>query len=313
MKKFHTGYYITLEGRMFSPEEYSEKLILDPGLKLIPENYRGHSWEVDWEFNDDWNGLEFILICKDSDIAQNVLFNIHCAASVIDGTLIFYGEPNYPKVFGTLKEFNLYDQFWEPLKATSNHTVPEYFSLAAKASKDIRVQNAIIKYKLSNDLYSQHYMDLSGITDWKTTDFSYIQMKFAYAIILAYAVIEELGLEIKASKDNPSILPNNEWNPKVLEDLMTRLKISGIDVEKGIWWLRRGEETVNEKKRLKIPITTELPEPVIFGDESIMSNYDDFIPLPDAINYISYLRSRIASHCVEERIMSLSVFDGGNA
>ena len=37
-------------------------------------------------------------------------------------------------------------------------------------------------------------------------------VRFGYAIITAYAVLEQLGLEVRASQGNPSFI-NGAWNP----------------------------------------------------------------------------------------------------
>lgn len=45
----------------------------------------------------------------------------------------------------------------------------------------------------------------------------------AQAIIIFYSVIEELGLEIRANRDNPSFI-NGRWNPVIKNELENRLK-----------------------------------------------------------------------------------------
>jgi len=139
-------------------------------------------------------------------------------------------------------------------------------------------------------------------------------MKFAYAIITAYSVIEELGLDVRASKDNPSTLENGEWNPLVLNDLVNRLTRSNIDITQNIQWMIRGEKTkIEQDKPIKTVSLTEWADSDNNSDSLQISNKDSYIYIPDAINFISFLRSKISSHCVKDRIMDLSVFDVANA
>jgi len=300
----------------FSPEDYSKELIKDSNLKLIGSNYSGKDWQIEWMYNDYWRGLEFVINADSFEIAQNVLFNVLCSEAVINGTVTWSNEAHYPHEFGTINKIKGIDLINKPVRGCSDFSIPAYFYLTAIASKDIKLANSIVKYHLSTEIYSQHYMDLHEVIDWKTTDFNYIQMRFAYAIITAYSVVEELGLEINVNVSNNkrSILENGEWNLEVHDDLVSRLKLANVDVNEDISWMIRGNETEIEKKR---PIRTsrlaewsDLPD---YEDSFFIRINDGYVYLPDAINYISFLRSSISSHCVGDRIMNLSVFDVANA
>ena len=314
--KFHTGYLLSFNSKEFTPKEYSDVFIINTNQRLIPKNYKGNNWNIDWKYNTEFNGLEFIIEAETTETAINILYNVFCSATVYDGTNYSLGEPHFPHALGSLEKIEykgLLNLQRKPVTAFISSVIPNYFYLAAKASIDNELQNAIIKYQLSTEIYSQHAMDLHEVIEWKSTNYNYIQMRFAYAIITAYGVIEELGLEIRASRDNPSILANGEWNPKVLDNLIERLKKSHINVRDDIAWLIRGEETEFEKSKLRISKKAEWSDSPEYENYFFISINDGYVYIPDAINYISYLRSSIASHCVGERIMGLSVFDVGNA
>ena len=316
MNKYHSGYFLTLHRDEFSPKEYSDARIKESFLKLVPSNYIGFDWKIDWVYSNYWNGLEFILLAKNFETAQNVLFNVLCSTAVIDGTLTLSNEAHYPHIFGTLENIKGLDIINKPVNGISNLSIPKYFYLAGLASKDYKLANSIVKYQLSTEIYSQHYMDLHEVIDWKTTNFNYIQMRFAYAIVIAYSVIEELGLQINVnvSKNKRSILDNGEWNPEVLNDLIKRLELSNIDTNEHITWMIRGEETeIEKKKSIKVSRLAEWADPLEYKDDFFISIKDGYVYLPDAINYISFLRSSISSHSVGTRIMGLSVFDVANA
>ncbi len=313
MKKYHSGYYLAISN-CDSVDDYSEKLIEESNLKLIRSNYSCDDWYIDWIYNSKWNGLEFIINAESFEIAQNILFNVLCAAAVIEGTVMWSNEAHYPHEFGTIDEVKGHEFTYKPVKAFSNLSIPYYFHLAILANKDIQLANSIVKYQLSTEIYSQHYMDLHEVIDWKKTDFNYIQMRFAYAIITAYSVIEELGLEIRASKEKPSRLKDGYWNPIVKDDLTRRLKSSNIQVSEDISWMIRGDATsIESKKSIKTSRTAEWADLSGYKNEFFISINDGYVSLHDAIDYISYLRSKISSHRVGDRIMDLSVFDVANA
>jgi len=315
MKKYHTGYFLPNISKIDTLVEYSDKLIKESDLKLIPSNYKGENWEIEWIFNNEFKGWEFIILTKSFEIAQNILYNILCAAAVVEGTVTWSDEVHYPQELGTIDKINGLNLIEKPIHEFLSLSVPSFFHLTALASKDCKIENSLVKYQLSTEIYSKHYMDLHEVINWKTTKYQFIQMRFAYAIITAYSVIEELGLEIRgANTKNPSILPNKEWNPKIKNNIIKRLTESKININEDIPWMIRGKETDIEKsKPIKISGLTEWADPPDFIDDFSLSIKDGYIHLIDAINYISYLRSSISSHCVGKRIMGLSVFDVANA
>lgn len=313
MSRYHTGYYLTYREDFFTPEEYSRELIEDSRLKLVESNYVGKDWKIEWQYRERI-GLEFIINAESFEIAQNVLFNVFCCAAVINGTILLDIEPHTAHEFGTIENVKGIDLINKPVDMYCDNSIPSYFYLAVLASQDNKLANSIVKYQLSTEIYSQHYMDLDEAIDWKTTNYNFIQMRFAYAIITAYSVIEELGLSINVPKNKSSKLDNGNWNPEVLEGLLKRLESSNINVEDDISWMIRGEETEIEKERpIKTTREAEWASPEDDMDDLYMKVKDGYVYLPDAINHISYLRSRIASHSVGERIMNLSVFDVANA
>ena len=316
MNRYHTGYYLTFNGDSFTPDEYSKELIEDSRLKLVESNYVGKDWRIEWLFNKKWKGLEFIINAESFEIAQNVLYYVLCSAAVINGTNTWNFDAHYAHKFGTIENVKGIDLIKKPVDMYSDGSIPSYFYLSALASKDNRLANSIVKYQLSTEIYSQQDMDLNGVINWKTTDFNFIQMRFAYAIITAYSVLEELGLAINVdvSKERRSKYDNGNWNPEVLDDLIKRLEDSNIDVKDDISWMIRGESTEIEKKRpIKTTREAEWASPEDDMDDLYMKVKDGYVYLPDAIHHISYLRSCIASHSVGEKIMNLSVFDVANA
>ena len=139
------------------------------------------------------------LIVKDLKLLKTFCSMFYVPQQFWKGQLFGTLSHIYPHLFGTDFEKARIDFLSKPIKGYFSPSVPSYFHLAALASKDVRILNSIVKYQLSTQIYSQHFMDLHESINWKTTEYSYIQMRFAFAIITAYSVIEELGLEINGA------------------------------------------------------------------------------------------------------------------
>jgi hypothetical protein len=126
----------------------------------------------------------------------------------------------------------------------------------------------------------------------------------ANAVTLAYAAIEELGLEIRANAKNPSKMPDGTWNPVVKADLEKRLQKSGIDISRTHIWTLRGPKTRIETRR---------PPPSTGKPSWSRGNVRDAkIRIIDALALASWLRSGTTTHRFSETARSLTVYDAHN-
>lgn len=320
MQKFHSGYYLTIREGEFTTDEYSELCIKSKKLTLVSDNYSGKDYEIAWEYNFYWKGLEFIICADSEEIAQDILYNLHCSVSVVNGKNEFKHPMSAIKTNIDLSQCSLDEKIgYKNIQGFLSPSNPLFFYLLKVASCNPSLLNGIIKYHLSTEIIYFNEMEVNDIEDWKTSGSRYFQMRFAYAIITAYSVIEELGLEVRASNGNPSKLPNGEWNPLVLESLEKRLMNANINLDNKFLWINRGEETEIEKKyplkdsKLILERNNEIELENEADKEYFEFMKDCYVYLPDAINYLSTLRSKISSHAVGDRIMNLSVYDVANA
>jgi hypothetical protein len=131
-------------------------------------------------------------------------------------------------------------------------------------------------------------------------------VRFAFAIVTAWACIEELGFAIHASKEKPSRLEDGSWNPEVKENLEKRLRAADVDLEEKFSWNLRGAPTRLELKRAP-NILKKSPwarQHVRDGDMEIV----------EALSYVHFLRSSVAAHKSSKRLIRvLSVYDVANA
>lgn len=148
----------------------------------------------------------------------------------------------------------------------------------------------------------QHHVDLDP---WRSphlaiSGFPSDHVIFSYAIISAYSVVEDLGLQIRASQNKPSRI-NGRWNPVVKQNLEQRLTKSGVDFMETILWTLRGSKRRIEIRR-PVPIATKAP-----WAAWIVRNSE--LKITDAIAYAAWLRDRVASHGVKDLTQVLSPYD----
>src|SRR6185369_8788176 len=67
-----------------------------------------------------------------------------------------------------------------------------------------------------------------GLTHFAPSPLIIDHVWFAQAVALAHSVIEELGVNVRASGIRPSVGPDGEWNPEVKDDFVRRLAQAGI-------------------------------------------------------------------------------------
>lgn len=180
--------------------------------------------------------------------------------------------------------------------------------IAEKTINDNNLVYAIEKYKTSIDLTSFHPYSADPRYG-QVFDNYYLKRdyhtKAAFAIITAFAVIEELGLEIRSSQKNPRFLNKDtgEWNSEVLSDIQQRLNKNNISNEITYDWVYRGTPTRIEQ--------TIKP---YFGFDSEWTKYgeavrDKTLTIPEAIHNASYLRNFIAAHKFTDLTQYISPYD----
>lgn len=248
------------------------------------------------------NGQEVVLLAASWATAQRALYLIHGCHTLA------LGDPDVFDIHFIANSDDEPDWMDEDerkgllTKTCATSDFPLACAIGAKVSRRRRWVYAVAKYKFSLSLYSVHHVDYEP---WKSphlamSSFPSDHVMFAHAIIAAYSVIEDLGLTVRASLKNPSQI-DGKWNPKVKEDLERRLSESGVDVSGTILWIARGG-----KRRI------ESHRPLPAGSKAPWSAWivrDTEIPIVDAIAYSGWLRSRVASHGVNNLTPALSPYD----
>jgi hypothetical protein len=121
-----------------------------------------------------------------------------------------------------------------------------------------------------------------------STDFS-AHVGTSVAINLAFSAIQELDLDVKASREKPRSIGKGtfSWNPEVLGPFEERLRKAGIDPGITFDWVTRGDQT-------EVGIYQMLDAPSDHSDGSDVR--DRRVSLPDAITFCEYLRNTMTAH-----------------
>jgi len=270
--------------------------------------FKGKAWYVDLEKYTkgkcQQNQKEVMIYASNWQSAQKAL-NL-----IISSLGLYGGQPIFP--FGDINLFAYNDEELKKLdkeelaklrfNSFSTLEIPTACLIAAKASHRKKYVYAIAKYNFSVLLYSQFGVDLEpwSAPHLPVSIYPEDHIAFSHAIISAYSVLEELGLEVKASSKNPSTI-NGKWNPKVKKDIEYRLEKAGVDLDDRLLWALRGPQRKLEKRK-QIPIFEKMTW-------SAGPVRDSAVEIVDAIAYSSWLRSYVASHKVKEITKVISPYD----
>lgn len=181
--------------------------------------------------------------------------------------------------------------------------IPTACLLAARASRRRAWQYAITKYRFSVKLYGASLSDLDPGRRPRHLALSRFlddHVAFSHAILAAYSAVEDLGLELRASRERPSRIGGN-WNPVVKTDLEGRLHAAGVSTAPLLWTVRGAGTRVHRQR--KVIVASRAPwaaGPMI---------RDGHVDLIDAIAYADWLRDKIAAHASKKLTPSLSPYD----
>lgn len=280
---------------------------------IVPENdlqnsaqqFRGKNWVAQRQKSqrESVSGDEIVISAKDREVAQKALNLIIGCLNLIKGECVV--SPSEFKYLAfrdaDIKGFSKLEKI-QYFNCHITHNIPISCEMAARASYRLKFVYGISKFNFSISNCSLFLEDLEpSISQYIPLSlFPDDHVRYSYAIISAYSVIEDLGLEIRATKENPSTI-NGEWNPKVKYELEERLRKAGIQLDEKLMRTIRGPKTKIESKRApRIRCKAAWAKRMI---------RDSSIELIDAIAHASWLRSKIASHKTRELAGKLSVYD----
>lgn len=250
---------------------------------------------------------EILIFSKSKDEMQNYLSLIK--------TGIFLGTTVYSMGLETILEegekshylINNIETYWNQYNHCEGIDIG-FYTLNQVIDNDVRCIYALEKYRFSiesegfnpysaNPRYGQLFDNNSPIYSEHVNQLM--------AIVSAYSVIEELGCEIRSSKENPRFLDNQtcQWNDKVWKETENRLQSKNIDTSYKFQWTLRGGDTIIHKD-FKYHL---------FGEESPSNDRaevkDRMLHIIEAIQFSSYLRNMVAAHKFTSKSSAISPYD----
>ena len=314
LKKYYSG-YIDLDCK----SDYSEQHYKGRFFSVYfdtPRERRRNSFAI--ESDSEGNIVE--MQCKEAIIQTSNIYNaikaselINAALNLVRGSVFLSNElPSIlplstieKKLMLEIPESEIRDD-----RTIAIGGVSEACRVACRASFRKAYYNALLKYQLGNYLCPISMIDINPFHSpyYKISPFLFDHFRFAYAIIAFYSVVEELGFEIKASKEMPSFI-KGQWNPVIKKDVEDRLIKAGFDPKDlFVWNLRSTPTTIERHLRKKGKL-----RPIKKTSWARANVRDTEIELVDAIALVSNLRSSISSHKFNKSVESLSVYDVSNA
>lgn len=267
---------------------------VDQRPMLVPTSYGAHA------------GTEIFVRAKDRAAAQRAMDLILLSLVLQDPEQICVGHEINRRIYPSgVHDRVPQDDHLPPLHMMGSGLTASAL-MAARLSQRKLWQTAAWRLYYSLD---QHY------SCWKDThpNLSYYKplsddpkefLVYANCIHLAYAALEDLGLQVNASAKKPSILPGNVKNPIVWDDLRTRLLRAKVKPDRKVVWKSRASSTRITRARK------------VAGHKAAWAGgdvYDKMLPTLDAIFALSFLRSKAAAHGNLTFARSLSIYDVENS
>jgi hypothetical protein len=255
-------------------------------------------------------GREVVITGPNRDVAERAAFLIQASAELLDASALLSQLGARIELYEIKRTKQLpkqeeQDRPLRPFQARPN--IPMECIIALKVARRTQYVYALSKLWLSLHLCSVPIIDLDPTHSPNIPKSSHPadHVCHATAIVLAYAAIEELGVEVRASREQPSTIKGH-WNPVVRSNLEQRLRDAGVDIGEPIAWDIRGPRTAIERGR---PLKTVKQTP--WARWNVRDAYVDVV---DAIAHVSWLRSKVAAHRLNLRFARvLSVYDVANA
>ncbi|HLN30697.1 MAG TPA: hypothetical protein VK395_23350 [Gemmataceae bacterium] len=269
---------------------------------------RGRGWEARIErMSERWRSehspdrdLEIVLYARNQQAAQAALDLIIASYDLLAGEPQFWGGDYIalPEQADGLESVGV--------SATKSAGYPRACRLAAKASTRQELSFGVALYRLSQKLHANLLMDLhpGEYPHRHRSPSSFDQARFAYAIVTAYAVVEQLDMGMEPKKQS---FANKCWVPARRQELEQRLQKKGVDITEPLLWHLRGGKTKLEKHENR---KTAIVRKAKWSSGRVR---DCLVDVVDAVADVRFLRSYASAHKASELTGLLSVYDVANA
>ena len=286
--------------------------------------YRGRGWTVrfvkqktelpqggEYSGNRFYPYKEVIIAARDQVAAQHASNMIYNVRNLLQGSNLFGMFSSGPQTVSPVEGLSAPSSDRRPGDRPAFHSspnIPLACLIAAKVSQKRKFIYAVARLQISMEILSVPTIELDPTHSLEIPKsvFPEDHIRMATAITSAYSSIEELGLTIRASTQNPSRI-NGAWNPAVRNELEQRLERAGVNLSESFYWNLRGKRTRIEMKR-----SPEIAKLARWAITDVVR--DGEMHISDAIAYASFLRSTIAAHSQDDKgyLRVLSVYEVSN-
>jgi len=290
-------------------------LITTDFSQFPPPPFRGAGWRINYRVDPHHRcsafdgkrmgrGREVMISAASKVSAQRAVGLVHAAS------VLLWNDPLIANLVWTVEravdEAKSLEEGRRPFFQINTQDLPLSCLIAAKASRKRQLVYALHKFIVSCQIYSPNLRNLDPAErfHFALSKFAEDHVRFAFAIIAAYSVVEELGLGVRVTKDHPQSYVNGQWDAAVKTDLERRLRESDVVLNETILWHLRATPTRLERMR----------PPRIQGKFRWARGpvRDSQMEVVDAIAHASWLRSKVSSHRLTDKVVSLSPYDVAN-
>lgn len=275
----------------------------------LPQPIRGRGWSISIEakIDDDIRRFassqeEIVIHAKTAERAQMVLTLILDSWTVLNGVLPTADElVVIPKDCEERKQWEL-ESSLNLGEAWNASGFPLSCLIAQKASMKRKLVYAVSLCRQSFALHANEMVDLvPGLFPYQHRSLNpRDHVRFAYAIVTAYAALEQLGLSLHGE-----CFRNRTWIKEKRDELELRLTKARININDMVLWTLRGGKTKLEAKR---------PPTIVRKCSWARGQVRDCkVHFVDAIADLRWFRSRVAAHDIDSLASVLSVHDVANA
>lgn len=272
----------------------------------VGTSLRGKGWVA--RVNQTSVGREVLIEARTQQTAERALDLMWAVRAVRNACLSTFDRPELSLVqceSASLPEFTV--EHPAQLSRCSTHLpgVWDDVALAALASRrrDWVYAAQLISFSMMTHSNEWSTLDPRNFPHPQRSPYPRDHIRYAYAIVSAYAAIEQLGLEVRSSNKEPAF-KDKAWNPVQLESLRQRLTEVGVPPDSTMLWYLRGATS---------RLHRDMPPSILEMQEwSSGCVRDSEVRVVDAIAYARWFRNQVSAHKLRKHVTSLSIYDVAN-
>lgn len=185
-----------------------------------------------------------------------------------------------------------------------------YFAakIVSRAFDEQKYKNAICRYHTAHEIIDLHPLDLHPNEDvGQEIPFLTKSIRVSNTIIVCHSILEELGIQVQLRRGEQLIDEGlNTWSGNVIDRCKQVLNNNGIDTSERLFWISRNQMSASDENHA-------IDRSVSSEDGNGYGTQDFMINIVDGVLELKRLRNKIGAHTLEDRVLTLSLYDAENA